>query len=743
MPSFSDSLLTLTDPTGSLYYHWVLNLSLLVALLAAYSAARQGTASRRLVLATGGLLLTRAIYALAVLVVFLRGPTVAANTVLAVVENSIEAIGVALIVWALVVTDRLFISAVVLFGASMAALVLLKPDVPFALQTVWWSGWQVLLLGWAILALLLRRPADWVLGLGLVLVLLAAHLVRLLAPPASPQPVAVLRLAQLIGLPLLALIAIRRAIAAPLPPAAAAPSGELTIPEAVELLEAARRIGAWLDPERVLQEATGAGARVLRAGVCVVILPGEPPQVVAAVYEAEAGTWRNRGPLTVPFGQGEEGESLAPLWQALERKETLIFKAGDGNEGTESLAPVLDALAETLNTGSLAPALITPLSLEDAPPGALLVGAPRASQEWTPAQRSLAETLAGQIAVALNAARQVQAALHQVPLEAAERTAQLEAELERARAEVRDLATHLHELDERANRDRQLLLEMGTLLETQLSLPPAQAESELAQLRERLAQREVELAQLRERLAQYDRQREGGPAGEAPPPGPPNLLAVAQMAQQLRQPLAIIAGYTHLMANESLGSLDPRQKRFLERTEESVARLTSLLDDLIRVVTPASAAAEPASRPASAIEAIETAISRAGPDMREKRLTLRMEIADSLPTPQADHQVLSEIVSQLLSLACAASPSNSEVGLIARPEHQAAEQNGGESIGLLIRVRSQVEVEHDLSAVRELVEQHGGHMWLEDEAGARVASVLLPLNGSHQVTEVPNLPLAL
>ncbi len=560
MPVLGDLLSALTDPVGSLYYHWVVNLALLIAWTAAYRAVRRGNADRSLTIATGGPFLLRAIYAALVLGVMVTGALATLGGVLAVVEEGVEALSLALIAWALSPIPArwntraiLLVLLVVLFTASGLAFALPGLAVPPGLQIVWWTGWQLALAAWAALALLLRRPTDWVLALGIALALLAGHAARLLAPALLPQPAPTVRLAQLVALPLLALFAVRRASA---PPA------------------------AW---------AMGAA------------------------------------------------------------------------EGVPEAAP---------------------------PPGEV--------------------------------AEQVVAA-----------EAELQAELERTRAEAQRLSLQLQELERRAERDRQLLLEMGKLLEAQLAIPPAEQEAELARLRETLARREAELAALRERLAQMEGRAEAEARAGASA-RPLNLAAMAAMAQQLRQPLAVIAGYTHLIASESLGPLDPQQKRFLARTEEQVMHLTQLLDDLVQSAAPGGAAEVPApAGPASAVEAIEAGISRAGPDMRQKRITLKMDIADSLPMPRTDYRTLSEIVSQLISHVCMASPMEGEMSLIAHPEVSPppTPHEGQWGEGLLIRVWSQVETEPDLSAVASLVEAQGGRIWLEREANARVASVLLPVNG--------------
>lgn len=550
MPFLGDLLSALTDPVGSLYYHWIANLSLLIALVAGYSAVRRGSADRSLAIATGGLLLLRALYALLVLIIMMGGAMGAMSGTLAVVEEGVEAFSVALIAYALspIPARRnartvLLLLLAALFIASGLAFALPGAALPVGIQIAWWSGWSLALAVWAVLALLLRRPADWVLALGVALAFLVGHAARLLTIPPPPQPAPTVRLAQLVALPLLAFFAVRRASA---PPA---------------------------------EEAVG------------ITREAAPPPEEAAVAEAE-----------------------------------------------------------------------------------------------------------------------------------------LQAELERARAEMQRMSLQLQELERRAERDRQLLLEMGKLLEAQLAIPPTEQEAELARLRETLARREAELAALREQLAQVEGQAE---ARAGAPTRPLNLAAMAAMAQLLRQPLAVIAGYTHLIASESLGPLDPQQKRFLERTEEQVTRLTQLLDDLAQAATPGAAEVPTPEVPASAVEAIEAGISRAGPDMREKRITLKMDIADSLPTPRTDYRTLSEIVSQLISHVCMASPMEGEVSLIAHPEVSPAPspQEGQWKEGLLIRIWSQVETEPDLSAVAALVEAQGGRIWLESEANARVASVLLPVNG--------------
>jgi signal transduction histidine kinase len=226
-----------------------------------------------------------------------------------------------------------------------------------------------------------------------------------------------------------------------------------------------------------------------------------------------------------------------------------------------------------------------------------------------------------------------------------------------------------------------------------------------------------------------------------------NAEVVASASQELRTPMSSIVGYTDLLLSESVGILGAMQRNFLQRIKANIERMATMLEDLVWVATMDADQLELEPEAVDAVEVIEEAIMGAGNQFREQGITLRMDIAYDLPPIHADRDALQQIMTQLLSNACLASPPQSEVLLTARLEDsQLKGANGSEynASCLYVSVKDwgggvdETELERvfsrkyradnpllnglgdtgvGLSIAKTLVEAHNGRIWVESEAG--------------------------
>ncbi len=242
-----------------------------------------------------------------------------------------------------------------------------------------------------------------------------------------------------------------------------------------------------------------------------------------------------------------------------------------------------------------------------------------------------------------------------------------------------------------------------------------------------------------------------------------NAEVIASIAQELRTPMSSIMGYTDLILSESVGILGAMQRNFLHRVKANTERMGTLLDDLIRITVMESGRFELAPESVEAEKIIEEAIMGIGAQFREKDITLRMDIAEDLPTLHADRDALQQIMAQLLANACQASPVHGEVVLAARRERHAfpsangedrrvdcffvsvKDRGGGVAPEDIERVFSRKyradnpliaglgDTGVGLSIAKALVEAHGGRIWLESEPGVgSTFCFVLPLEPVQQ-----------
>ncbi|MCB2179698.1 hypothetical protein KQH54_01100 [bacterium] len=232
---------------------------------------------------------------------------------------------------------------------------------------------------------------------------------------------------------------------------------------------------------------------------------------------------------------------------------------------------------------------------------------------------------------------------------------------------------------------------------------------------------------------------------------------IASIAQELRQPMSSISGYTDLLISESVGILGALQKKFLERVKASIDRMNQLIDDLIQITTIDSGNYLFTLQPLELLDAIDTAIDATSTQFREKELALRVDISSKLPKLHTDKDALQQILLHLLNNAGTATPNNGEILLSAHIYEKSnndvirlAISDTGEGIPKedLPRVFSRLyradnpliqgvgDTGVGLSIAKTLTEALGGRIWVDSELGkGSTYSVLLPTTSpaiSHQ-----------
>jgi signal transduction histidine kinase len=273
---------------------------------------------------------------------------------------------------------------------------------------------------------------------------------------------------------------------------------------------------------------------------------------------------------------------------------------------------------------------------------------------------------------------------------------------------------------------------------------------EVSLLTGQLETAQVEIERLQEKLALLESAL-ARPSASNPPP---QLAVLVSLIQDLRQPMSSILGYTDLLLGESVGILGALQRNFLERIKASTERMTTILDDLIRVTAIDTGTLTLDQQSVQVAEVIDDAFTSVGAQFREKGISLRMDIADDLPLVEADHDAIYQIVSRLLSNACAASAPSSEVVVTAGTQADdyliisVRDAGGGIRPADQARVfarayradRPLIEGIGDtgvgLSVAKALTEAQGGRIWVESEVGkGSVFSVLLPTSVNGHADE--------
>jgi len=328
-------------------------------------------------------------------------------------------------------------------------------------------------------------------------------------------------------------------------------------------------------------------------------------------------------------------------------------------------------------------------------------------------------------------------------------------ERDRLLAEKHARETERDQLRARVEGDRDRIYQAGeegigslTRMIEELSAQRDTLERELNDLQCQLAERDNEIEMIQVRLnarQQTARQVED-----------PDLLI--GMVQELRTPMTSIAGYVDLLTNESAGILGEMQRKFLQRVSANVTRLASMLEDFIHVTVLDTGHFSLDAQAVDVIGVIEDAITGATPQLREKGLSVQLDIDEEVPPLRADPDAIHQIVGQLLTNAYLVSPPGGEIVVTAHRQSVKFVNGSGEKVqdSLFVSIEDQgggiapedqarvfsrkYKAENPLiqglgdtgvglSIAKALVEAHGGRIWLEtrDQIGSTF-NFALPIN---------------
>lgn len=342
-------------------------------------------------------------------------------------------------------------------------------------------------------------------------------------------------------------------------------------------------------------------------------------------------------------------------------------------------------------------------------------------------------------------------------------------ERDRLQAERQAFDTEREQLMARIEGDRDRLQQLGTdgvgaltRMIDDLTAQRSETERELHDARGKLAALEDRLNVLQIRAGAQPQQQQTSYK-------PDNPEVILSMVQELRTPMTSIVGYIDLLMNESAGILGEMQRKFLQRIASNVDRLTMMLDDLIRLTFLDSGRFVLEPEPVDMVELIEDAITNASNALREKGLTVHLNLDEEAPLVPADRDAMGQVVGQLLTNAYLASPAGTELFITARQHQMNRSTNGQREMGeyLLVSIEDRgggIALEDQprvfarrykaenplitglgdtgvgLAIAKALVEAHGGEVWLETRQGIGSAfSFILPVRQEAEFLPQPSV----
>ena len=502
-------------------------------------------------------------------------------------------------------------------------------------------------------------------------------------------------------------------------------------------------LAAESNPTKVSQAITRAIAQTMLSDLCFMIYltDNNNQMVIAGGYDLIREDNLDGGSLN-------KG-SIPMLANSLQRGRPLRMPASSTSADIKGLGDILGLT----NPGHLLSVPI--LTPEKEALGGILLLSPYSDRTWTAEDQAYLANIATSL----------------VPIiKRSQKTNKLETQTDQARTQIADLERRVQELTQqldaaRAEIQKDGSVEMASLLvaqeESQRIIEQLQLEnaelrtgkslqpSSYNQVEHELKTTLQEVAHLQNQLMEANMRTRELEKGHVAVKSTEQAEVIASISQELRQPLSSIVGYTDLLLGESVGILGALQRKFVERVKASTERIRSLTDDMIQITTLETDLNDLKPEPVDLNVVIDNAMSYTSTQVREKNISMHLELPKKLAPIHADREALQQILIHLLQNAGAATPFEGTIRLKVqtRTEEdtefiliQVADSGGGIPADDLPRVFTRLyradnvliqgvgDTGVGLSIAKTLTEAQHGRIWVDSEQGAgSTFSVLLPI----------------
>jgi signal transduction histidine kinase len=782
MSAFTSLILTqLTVPPGDLIYYIILVFAVASALQSAFNhwRASEFPQARRAFMGLGILLAAQVIMFLFSGFGWQLQHIIDPKAILPPMERAFIVFAIIWITWLYAFPEpsrtadvTAVLLSVLVIAALGASLKIWQPQVAAISynQTVDDWVWQIgslfaALIG--IITLFIRRPDGMWNGIILLSIGSLGHVGHLFFPVEGNYS-GIVRLAYMAAYPILLTLPQRFSVM-PVPRAAnvSAPSSR-PAPQKQESVMTERRrystdpktfhamlaLAAESNPKKVSQAITRATAQTMLSDLCFMIyLTDNNNQLqIAGGYDLIREESLEGGLLNK--------SAIPMLANALQRGRPLRMPASSTSADVKGLGDILGLT----NPGHL---LCVPiLTPEKQSLGGVLLLSPYSDRTWTAEDQAYLSNIAASL----------------VPIiKRSQNTNQLEAANDQTRAKLADLELHVKELTQQleiaqaeSQKSSPPVVEMSSLMvaqeESQRIIAQLQTENvelragkdiqpspSTMQMEKELKTALQETARLQNQLAEANMKAHELEKGHVTTKSTEQAEVIASISQELRQPLSSIVGYTDLLLGESVGILGALQRKFVERIKASTERINSLTDDMIQVTTLETELNDLKFESVDLNAVIDNAMSYTSAQVREKNISMHLDLPKILAPIQADREALQQILIHLLQNAGAATPFEGTVRLKVQMQTeedtefilvQVTDSGGGISANDLPRVFTRLyradnvliqgvgDTGVGLSITKTLTEAHHGRIWVESEQGVgSTFSVLLPITEKSAKTK--------
>jgi len=208
---------------------------------------------------------------------------------------------------------------------------------------------------------------------------------------------------------------------------------------------------------------------------------------------------------------------------------------------------------------------------------------------------------------------------------------------------------------------------------------------------------------------------------------------LANMSHELRTPLNAILGYAELVLDNIYGDMPQRMRGVLQRVQSNGKHLLGLINDVLDLSKIEAGQLTLSLEDYSIGDVVQNVVTVVEPLATEKRLTLKVELPNNLPTAYGDQRRLTQVLLNLVGNAIKFTDAG-EVAI------EAAASNGAYTVavrdtgpGIDLADQSKIFEEFQqadssitktksgtglgLSISRRIVAMHGGRIWVQSAPG--------------------------
>ena len=626
-----------------------------------------------------------------------------------------------------------------------------------------WGVFGLILAAIAMIVMVVRRPRAWVaaaFGFGLIVL---GYLLHLTLGPQDHSYMAYVRWGTIFGSLLLVIAGVRTLAQEDqmdiqeedeeLAVSVTYETEYFSLPQVLDDLEGMME-ASELDN---LVPATVRGvARIMKSEISLLLTPPDPADrfSIAQGYDL----------ISERFIQGESilvGQ-MPVIANALRQHQSIILPA-------LSRAPDIQEIKRALSLDFTGPILMVPMVTDSQLEGGIMLLSPFARKRWSEGSRQSLQHIADLVAerfreldVAQKTSLEPEEAAIDEREEYLSQIKSLESENLRLMEQLSLMASaDGHDVQgllqaQRAANDTIKMLEADVerLKAVVAEQPGFPSTEETEQLTDQLQHVLQELAIARAELSRIE-QETGTPS--LTKEISPDTKAITAIAQDLRRPMASIMGYTDLLLGETVGDLSDTQEEFLTHVRDSTLIMTSMLNDLVHVTAIETGTLDLIPVPVDFLSILDRAVDQTSTALRKKKLALKMDFPNIMPTVLGDEDALFQVVIHLLNNAIGVSPEEGEIAISVRRASMETDefltllitdQGGGIPPEDISRVFDPVyktegltiigtsESGMGLSIVRALMEAMGGRVWAESKLGTgSTFTTLIPLAGVSPKSE--------